>query len=109
MTVEQKSADQYITTPSGLSYLDITPGTGLSPRVGKQVKVHYTGTLGQPFSVTIGVGQVIAGWDEGVLSMRVGGKRKLIIPSQLGYGIVGAGGVIPPNATLIFDVELLDV
>ncbi len=121
MTVEQKSADQYITTPSGLSYLDITPGTGLSPRVGKQVKVHYTGTLengtkfdssvdrGQAFSFTIGVGQVIAGWDEGVLSMRVGGKRKLIIPSQLGYGIVGAGGVIPPNATLIFDVELLDV
>jgi peptidylprolyl isomerase len=122
MSVEQNSAaDQYVTTPSGLSYLEITPGTGHSPRVGKQVKVHYTGTLengtkfdssvdrGEPFSFTIGVGQVIAGWDEGVVTMRVGGKRKLIIPSQLGYGIAGAGGVIPPNATLIFDVELLDV
>ena len=125
MTTEQKapaaSSDQYVKTPSGLSYLDITPGTGASPAAGKRVTVHYTGTLengakfdssvdrGQPFVFTIGVGQVIPGWDEGVMSMKVGGKRKLVIPPQLGYGARGAGGVIPPNATLIFDVELLDV
>jgi peptidylprolyl isomerase len=123
--VEQKSptaaTDKYVKTPSGLSYLDITPGTGTSPALGKQVKVHYTGWLengtkfdssldrGQPFVFPIGAGQVIPGWDEGVMSMKVGGKRKLIIPPQLGYGANGAGGVIPPNATLIFEVELLDV
>ncbi len=113
--------EQYVKCPSGLAYLEIKPGSGSSPTVGKQVKVHYTGTLengtkfdssvdrGQPFSFTIGVGQVIPGWDEGVLSMKVGGKRKLVIPPQLGYGANGAGGVIPPNATLIFDVELLEV
>jgi peptidylprolyl isomerase len=118
---QQNSPEQYIKSPSGLAYLEIKPGTGASPVAGKQVKVHYTGTLengakfdssvdrGQPFSFTIGVGQVIPGWDEGVLSMKVGGKRKLVIPSQLGYGASGAGGVIPPNATLIFDVELLEV
>lgn len=110
-----------VKTPSGLSYVDLVPGTGPSPVAGKPVKVHYTGWLengtkfdssvdrGQPFVFAIGAGQVIPGWDEGVMSMKVGGKRKLIIPSQLGYGAEGAGGVIPPNATLIFEVELLDV
>jgi len=110
-----------VTTASGLKYVDAIVGKGASPTVGKQVKVHYTGTLengkkfdssvdrNEPFSFTIGVGQVIAGWDEGVMTMKVGGKRKLIIPSKLGYGARGAGRVIPPNATLLFDVELLDV
>ena len=119
--VQQSSPEQYIKNPSGLAYLEVKPGTGAAPTAGKQVKVHYTGTLengkkfdssldrGEPFSLTIGVGQVIPGWDEGVLSMKVGGKRKLVIPPQLGYGASGAGGVIPPNATLIFDVELLEV
>jgi peptidylprolyl isomerase len=123
--VEQQAAapatDQYVKSASGLSYLDIKPGTGALPAPGKQVKVHYTGWLengtkfdssvdrGQPFVFPIGAGQVIPGWDEGVMSMKVGGKRKLIIPPQLGYGARGAGGVIPPNATLIFEVELLDV
>jgi len=108
-------------TPSGLKYVDEVVGTGVSPQKGKRVTVHYTGTLtngqkfdssrdrGKPFSFTIGVGQVIAGWDEGVLSMKVGGKRKLMIPAKLGYGARGAGGVIPPNADLNFDVELLGV
>jgi FKBP-type peptidyl-prolyl cis-trans isomerase len=110
-----------ITTDSGLKYTDIVVGKGMSPTKGKQVTVHYTGTLEngtkfdssvdrkQPFKFMIGVGQVIKGWDEGVMSMKVGGKRKLVIPSNLGYGARGAGGVIPPNATLLFDVELLDV
>jgi peptidylprolyl isomerase len=110
-----------VTTASGLKYVDVVIGKGASPTVGKQVKVHYTGTLEngkkfdssvdrkEPFSFVIGVGQVIPGWDEGVMSMKVGGKRKLIIPPNLGYGAQGAGGVIPPNATLLFDVELLDV
>lgn len=110
-----------VTTPSGLKYLDLTEGEGETPTTGQTVTVHYTGTLengkkfdssrdrGQPFSFKIGVGQVIQGWDEGVGSMKVGGRRTLIIPSELGYGSSGAGGVIPPNATLIFDVELLGV
>ncbi|HEY9810492.1 MAG TPA: FKBP-type peptidyl-prolyl cis-trans isomerase [Halomicronema sp.] len=110
-----------VTTPSGLKYIDVEQGTGAEPKAGQTVTVHYTGTLedgtkfdssrdrGQPFSFKIGVGQVIKGWDEGVLSMRVGGKRELIIPAELGYGSRGAGGVIPPNATLKFDVELLRV
>jgi len=110
-----------VTTPSGLKYIDEKEGTGASPTKGKKVTVHYTGTLtdgkkfdssvdrGQPFQFIIGVGQVIKGWDEGVLSMKVGGKRKLMIPSALGYGARGAGGVIPPNADLNFDVELLGV
>ena len=111
-----------VTTASGLKYIDLTEGTGETPKAGQQVTVHYTGTLedgkkfdssherGQPFTFTIGVGQVIRGWDEGVMTMKVGGKRKLIIPSHLGYGPRGAGGgVIPPNATLIFEVELLGV
>ena len=116
-----QEAKKAVTTASGLKYVDVVIGKGLSPSAGKTVKVHYTGTLEngkkfdssvdrkEPFSFTIGVGQVIAGWDEGVMTMKVGGKRKLIIPAKLGYGARGAGGVIPPNATLLFDVELLDV
>jgi len=110
-----------VTTPSGLKYVEIKEGTGATPQPGQTVVVHYTGTLengtkfdssrdrNRPFSFTIGVGQVIKGWDEGLSTMKVGGQRELIIPSELGYGSRGAGGVIPPNATLIFDVELLDV
>ena len=109
------------TTPSGLTYEDTTEGTGASPRPGQTAVVHYTGYLtdgttfdssvdrGQPFSFRIGQGQVIKGWDEGVATMKVGGKRRLTIPPDLGYGASGAAGVIPPNATLIFDVELLDI
>lgn len=107
-------------TPSGLQYIDLVEGDGESPKLGQQVKVHYTGTLedgtkfdssvdsGRPFEFPIGVGRVIKGWDEGVMTMKVGGKRKLVIPAELGYGSRGIGP-IPPNATLIFDVELLDV
>lgn len=110
-----------ITTLSGLKYTDIVVGTGESPLPGQIVTIHYTGTLldgkkfdssrdrNQPFSFTIGIGQVIKGWDEGVMTMKVGGKRKLTIPPELGYGSRGAGTVIPPDSTLIFDVELLDV
>lgn len=109
-----------VTTASGLSYVDLVVGSGSQPTSGKPVKVHYTGWLengtkfdssvdrGEPFVFTIGAGEVIPGWDEGVMTMKVGGKRRLIIPSQLGYGAAGAGGVIPPDATLIFEVELLD-
>lgn len=116
-----QEAKKTVTTASGLKYVDVVVGKGASPVAGKTVKVHYTGTLengkkfdssvdrNEPFSFTIGVGQVIKGWDEGVMTMKVGGKRKLIIPSKLGYGARGAGGAIPPNATLLFDVELLDV
>ncbi len=108
-------------TPSGLQYIDLVEGTGESPKPGARVTVHYTGTLdngtkfdssvdrNEPFEFQIGVGRVIRGWDEGVMTMKVGGKRKLVIPAELGYGTRGAGGVIPPNATLIFDVELLGV
>jgi peptidylprolyl isomerase len=110
-----------VTTPSGLKYIDLKEGDGLSPKTGQQVTVHYTGTLengkkfdssrdrGRPFSFKIGVGQVIKGWDEGVATMKIGGQRILIIPAELGYGSRGAGGVIPPNATLVFDVELLEI
>ena len=116
-----KEENKTVTTPSGLKYIDVVVGKGASPTAGKQVTVHYTGTLengkkfdssvdrNQPFTFIIGVGQVIPGWDEGVMSMKVGGKRKLIIPAKLGYGARGAGGVIPPNATLLFDVELISV
>jgi peptidylprolyl isomerase len=110
-----------VTADSGLKYIDITEGDGTTPEVGQTVTVHYTGVLengkkfdssrdrNQPFSFKIGVGQVIKGWDEGVATMSVGGQRQLIIPPDLGYGSRGAGGVIPPNATLIFDVELLGI
>ena len=110
-----------ITSASGLQYEDVVVGTGASPQPGQTVSVHYTGTLtngskfdssrdrGQQFQFVIGVGTVIKGWDEGVMSMKVGGRRKLTIPPQLGYGARGAGKVIPPNATLVFDVELIDV
>lgn len=109
------------TTITGLQYIDFVEGTGASPSPGKMVTVHYTGTLtdgkkfdssvdrGQPFTFAIGLGRVIKGWDEGVMTMKIGGKRRLIIPPHLGYGARGAGSAIPPNATLIFEVELLDV
>jgi peptidylprolyl isomerase len=111
--------EQEITTASGLKYVELAEGTGATPTKGQTVSVHYTGTLedgkkfdssrdrGQPFKFQIGEGQVIKGWDEGLSTMKVGGRRKLIIPAELGYGDRGAGGVIPPKATLIFDVELL--
>jgi peptidylprolyl isomerase len=116
-STEEKKA---VTTDSGLQYTDLVEGTGDSPKSGQKVTVHYTGTLedgtkfdssrdrGQPFDFKIGVGQVIKGWDEGVSTMKVGGRRQLIIPPELGYGSRGIGP-IPPNATLIFDVELLKV
>ena len=112
-------------TARGLSYEDTQGGTGASPTSGQTCVMHYTGWLwvneakgskfdssldrGQPFSFPIGRGRVIQGWDEGVASMRVGGKRTLLIPPELGYGARGAGGVIPPNATLLFEVELLEI
>ena len=114
-----------VTTASGLQMIDTQAGTGAQPKSGQTAVVHYTGYLndngkkgkkfdssvdrGTPFEFPVGAGRVIKGWDEGVASMKVGGKRTLIIPPDLGYGARGAGGVIPPNATLIFDVELLDV
>jgi peptidylprolyl isomerase len=110
-----------VTTESGLKYVDLVEGTGAQPQAGQTVIVHYTGTLedgtkfdssrdrNQPFSFRLGVGQVIRGWDEGLSTMRVGGRRQLIIPPDLGYGARGTGGVIPPNATLVFDVELLRI
>lgn len=113
--------NQEVTTPSGLKYVDQVVGTGEVAVAGKTANVHYTGWLengkkfdssvdrGQPFSFPLGAGRVIKGWDERVQGMKVGGKRKLTIPSDLGYGSRGAGGVIPPNATLVFDVELLGI
>ncbi len=119
--LNEKEQGKMTTTTSGLKYEDIKPGEGLAPKKGDSVVVHYTGWLvdgkkfdssvdrGEPFKFILGVGQVIKGWDEGVLSMKVGGRRKLTIPAELGYGARGAGAVIPPNSTLIFDVELLEV
>ena len=110
------------TTPSGLRYEELTEGTGDEATAGKQVEVHYTGWLasdgtkfdssvdrGRPFTFPLGAGRVIKGWDEGVAGMKVGGKRKLVIPANLGYGSRGSPGVIPPNAELTFEVELLKV
>lgn len=108
-------------TKSGLQYDEKKAGTGAQPRQGQRVSVHYAGRLengtefdssfkrGQPITFTLGVGQVIAGWDEGISLMKEGGEATLIIPPHLGYGASGAGGVIPPNATLIFEVELVSV
>jgi peptidylprolyl isomerase len=118
---EATMAENMETTPSGLQYVDVKVGTGASPKQGQTAVVHYTGWLvdgkkfdsskdrGQPFSFALGRGQVIKGWDEGVATMKVGGTRKLVIPPDLGYGARGAGGVIPPNATLTFEVELLEI
>ena len=116
----EATSSQPQTTKSGLQFIEIQEGTGASPATGNKVTVHYTGYLtsgkkfdssvdrNQPFTFVIGYGQVIKGWDEGVASMKVGGKRKLIIPSELGYGTRGAGTAIPPSAELIFDVELIN-
>ena len=124
-TAMAQAAGKPMTTASGLQITDSKVGTGATPKPGQICVVHYTGWLyqdgakgkkfdssvdrGQPFQFTLGAKQVIAGWDEGVAGMKVGGKRTLVIPPELGYGARGAGGVIPPNATLIFDVELLKV
>jgi peptidylprolyl isomerase len=118
-----KKESKMKTTPSGLQYEDTVEGTGASPKAGQTCVMHYTGWLfenktkgkkfdssldrGQPFEFPIGQGRVIQGWDEGVATMKVGGKRTLVIPPSIGYGARGAGGVIPPNATLLFEVELL--
>jgi peptidylprolyl isomerase len=122
---QAQAAGKPMTTPSGLQITDSKVGTGATPKPGQICVMHYTGWLyengakgkkfdssvdrGQPFEFPIGQGRVIAGWDEGVSTMKVGGKRTLIIPPGLGYGARGAGGAIPPNATLIFEVELLGV
>lgn len=117
----QTDPSKMTTTASGLQYIDQAVGTGAQPQAGQTVTVQYTGYLdngkvfdssvqrNQPFEFVLGAGQVIRGWDEGIASMKVGGKRRLIIPPQLAYGAQGAGGVIPPNARLTFDVELLGV
>ena len=114
-------SDNLQTTASGLQYEDLVVGDGAEAQAGQQVKVHYTGWLtdgtkfdssldrGTPFGFALGGGMVIRGWDEGVQGMKIGGKRKLVIPPEIGYGARGAGGVIPPNATLVFEVELLSV
>ena len=124
-TVLTRDIGKMITTPSGLQIEDSVVGSGVTPKTGQTCIMHYTGWVyengakgakfdssldrGRPFEFPIGLGHVIKGWDEGVATMKVGGKRTLIIPAELGYGARGAGGVIPPNATLMFDVELLDV
>ncbi|MBW7971603.1 FKBP-type peptidyl-prolyl cis-trans isomerase [Bradyrhizobium sp. BR 10289] len=124
-TASAQTAGKTMTTASGLQIIDSVVGTGASPKPGQICVMHYTGWLyengqkgkkfdssvdrNEPFEFPIGKGRVIGGWDEGVATMKVGGKRTLIIPPQLGYGARGAGGVIPPNATLMFDVELLAV
>ncbi len=119
--IAMDNSENQITTASGLKYVEIAEGTGATPTKGQTVSVHYTGTLedgkkfdssrdrNQPFEFKLGQGQVIKGWDEGLSTMKVGSRRKLIIPAELGYGDRGMGGVIPPKATLIFDVELLGI
>lgn len=122
LSLEDVAAKEDVkSTESGLRYVDIEQGNGKIPQPGDTVVVHYTGSLSdgtkfdssrdrdRPFSFTLGEGQVIQGWEEGIATMQVGGRRQLIIPPELGYGQKGAGGVIPPNATLIFDVELLRI
>lgn len=123
--IAQTQGSSMTTTSSGLQFEDTVVGTGAAPATGQTCVMHYTGWLyqdgkkgakfdssldrGKPFEFPLGMGRVIKGWDEGVASMKIGGKRTLIIPAALGYGARGAGGVIPPNATLMFDVELLGV
>jgi peptidylprolyl isomerase len=125
MSAFAQTKGKSMTTPSGLQIIDTQEGTGASPKPGQTCVMHYTGWLyengqkgkkfdssvdrNEPFEFPIGMKRVIAGWDEGVSTMKVGGKRTLIIPPALGYGARGAGGAIPPNATLMFDVELLAV
>ncbi len=118
---ETNETGKMVIMPSGLKYIDIVVGTGPFPDIGSTVTTHYTGWLedgtkfdssrdrGESFSFFLGLGQVIKGWDEGIATMRVGGKRRLIIPPELGYGKGGFGDVIPPNATLIFEIELLEI
>lgn len=124
-TIKPTKGAEMITTDTGLKYVDTQIGTGASPLKGQRCMVHYTGWLsekgekgkkfdssvdrGQPLAIPIGVGRVIKGWDEGLMTMKVGGKRTLVIPGHLGYGARGAGGDIPPNAELIFEVELLGI
>lgn len=125
MTTPTLALDNKTLTASGLTIIDNKVGAGASPKIGQTAVVHYTGwlyqdgkkgkqfdssrTRGEPFEFPLGQGKVIPGWDEGVETMKVGGRRTLIVPPQLGYGAAGAGGSIPPNSTLLFDVELLDV
>jgi peptidylprolyl isomerase len=119
---DSKTEEKTVKTDSGLEYVDQKEGTGEAAKAGNTVSVHYTGTLkdngkkfdssldrGEPFKFKLGAGMVIKGWDEGVAGMKVGGKRKLIIPTKLAYGERGAGNVIPPNADLVFEVELLKI
>lgn len=125
MAENEQSDDTLVTMPSGVRYRDAAIGDGPEPAIGQKVQVHYTGWLddhgkpgrkfdssrdrGPPFSFTLGAREVISGWDLGVATMRVGGRRTLVLSPEHGYGARGAGGAIPPNATLIFDVELLGI